>query len=140
MQASDGTITLEAALPILRKSPKVIARLKRVFKGIQFAEVARMLEQGAFEGDTGDALYNFFQDEIPNNAVVRWQGAIPGADFDYPAQIREYFGVFYVWALEYDKVGYFVTESDASTYIYGNWDIVKVGGIDENLLSSDAVD
>jgi hypothetical protein len=128
MEAADGTIDLEATLSILGKSPKVIARLRKQFKGARFAEVAHMLEQGKFEGDTGDALHDFFLDEIPNEAVVRWEGAIPGAEFDFPVGVYEYFGIFYVWALEYDKVGYFETEADAKAYIYGNWDVVKDGG------------
>lgn len=140
MEAANGTIDLEATLPILGKGPKVIARLKEQFKGDRFAEVARMLKLGKFEGDTGDALHDFFLDEIPNEAVVRWEGAIPGAEFDFPVGVYEYFGVFYVWALEYDKVGYFETEADAKAYILGNWDIVKEGDEDVEVADSETAE
>ena len=140
MEAADGTIDLEATLSILGKNTKVIARLRRQFKGVRFAEVTRMLVQGKFEGDIGDTLYNFLLDEIPNKAVVRWRGAIPGTEFDFPVSVYEYFGVFYVWALEHDRVGYFESEAEAKGYIFGNWDVVQVDADDRKIVDSGNAD
>jgi hypothetical protein len=44
---------------------------------------------------------------------------------EYPVEIQDYEGVHIVWALEYDRVGYFLNVDDAKAYIFCEWDGVR---------------
>ena len=86
-----------------------------------------MLRSGKVQGDLGNEIYDFFLDEIESKYKSVWQGELydpeepDNPDRIYPIGINEYEGVFYVWALEYDNAGYFLSEEAACNYAFKNW-------------------
>jgi hypothetical protein len=90
-----------------------------------------MIRRGELTGNVGDNVNDFFLDEIANEAEVVWSGTIydpedeDNPDTNYPVGIRGYCGVFFVWALDYDDSGYFLSREDALQYVTGNWDNVR---------------
>ena len=124
-QARHGTVTLEAAGPVLSRSAAVQATLNDALTGPDIAAALAMLQAGSLEGDLGAEVHDLLVDAIENDSTVVWDGTIPGSEFDFPVQVNSFGGVFYVWAIEYDKVGYFLSKSDAVDYIYGSWEEVR---------------
>lgn len=85
-----------------------------------------MMLEGRFSGDSGDDLHDFLLDAIVNDSTTAWSGLINSGDEDWPINVQEYFGVFYVWSMEYDNVGYFLSKEDALSYVFSEgWDVRK---------------
>lgn len=123
-----GGVELETALRGLVKSKRACARL-RMSLGLKLSTLAiKTLADNTLEGDLRDAVYSFFKDEIFNESHPVWNGLLidpndeDNPDSQFPISIREYEGVFYVWAPEYGPRGYFLKRSDAEMFISCNWD------------------
>lgn len=118
-------VSLEGTLRTLAGNKMMLRLLGAQFSDAELASVLTMMRAGKFEGELGDRLYDFLIDELVNECTVVWEGLIPGAEDDYPVCVYSYAGVFHVWALEYDRVGYFLSRDDAMDYVYMNWDEVR---------------
>lgn len=118
-QGHQGTVTLEAAGPVLARSRSVQALLAKKLNPQDLLAALNMLKSGLLEGDLGESVHDMLVDAIENDAKIVWEGVIPGSGF--PVNVQSYGGVFCVWAMEYDKVGYFLLQSSAVDYIHGNW-------------------
>ena len=78
----------------------------------------------------GDGVHDHFSDEIMNEAKTVWEGELHDPENDnpdtiFPIGINEYEGVFYVWALEYDDIGYFLSKDAAVNYADSNWENIR---------------
>lgn len=83
-----------------------------------------MMRTGKLSGEVGDDLHDFFIDAIVNDSSTAWSGLINSSGEDWPIKVQEYFGVFYVWAMEYDNVGYFLSREDALSYVFSEgWEV-----------------
>jgi hypothetical protein len=130
-QAGEDTVMLEAAGPVLARNETVQELLRRSFNTSDVVDALDMLSSGALNGDLGAEVHDLLVDAIENDSRTVWTGAIPGSEFDFPVHVQTFGGVFYVWALEYDKVGYFLSTSAAVDFIKSNWELVEereVGG------------
>jgi hypothetical protein len=120
-----GTCTLEAAGLVLAQSEEVLATLQATFNASECAAALDLLRSGALVGQFGAEVHDLLVDAIENESRVVWEGVIPGTEFDFPVHVKSFGGVFFVWAMEYDNVGYFRAERDAVGYIRGNWHGVR---------------
>ena len=84
-----------------------------------------MMRKGKLTGALGIDVHDYLVDEIGNESRTVWNGLIPATHDTYPVDVNEYAGVFYVWAMEYDDVGYFLSLDAAKGYVYGNWEGVE---------------
>lgn len=124
-QARHGTVTLEAAGPVLARSRAVRATLRNTLNEPDVSAALAMLKSGSLVGDLGAEVHDQLADAIGNESKVVWEGSIPGSEFDFPVQVKSFGGVFYVWAMEYDDVGYFLSREAAVDYIRASWDGVR---------------
>ncbi len=122
---SDGTVTLDTALPVLVKSNKLQRILRKEFGSSKADMMISMMWKGVFSGDVGNELHDFLVDQINNESEIKWKGLILGSEDnegdDYPVMIYGYHGIFRVWALEFDSVDFFLHFADAKTYVYREW-------------------
>lgn len=122
-----GGIDLDQALLVLMKSKLALRRLEEHLGPDHYTEFQRLYRDGVLEGDLADQAHDFFSDEIVNEAKPVWSGELfnpnepDDKDQRYPIHIYEYEGVFYVWDLEYDPMGYFLTKADAEACMHFNW-------------------
>ena len=106
------------------------ARLLEILGPIDGVSAVEMIKFGELAGDVGDRVHDFFSDEIDNEAETIWSGTAcdpddqENSDTNFPIGVSEYCGVFFVWALEYDNAGYFLSQKDAMQYIMGTHDYV----------------
>ena len=118
-----GAIPLEGILNILWESTKIHTALISRLGSAQGNVAIGMLKDGELSGLLGDEVYDFLSDEIENESVVVWGGYTfdPNEPLDsnmhFPINIMMYAKVYYVFALEYDNVGYFRSKSAAKSYI-----------------------
>ena len=126
-----GAVELEGILSTIRQSKHACDRLMKVI-GIDRGQFAvNKLRNGILTGDLGAEIHDFFLDEIENEAKTVWKGIIYNPDDEdnpdtwFSVGINEYYGVFYVWAIDYDNFGYFLSLEDAKSFAFGNWDNVK---------------
>ncbi len=105
---SDGTVTLEEALPVLVKSKKLLSILRKEFGLSKAKVIISMMREGAFSGDVGDELYVFLIDQIHNESETMWNGVSMASDNEYAIGINGYCGIYYVWEVEMDEVGFFL--------------------------------
>jgi hypothetical protein len=118
-------IELSKTLPTLAANESLRAALVKEFGAAIAAEMAAMLDAGKFDGESGITLHDYLLDALINDYDIVWSGTTKGCDGDYPVYVSCRFGIYCVWALEYDTVGYFLTLDDAKSYIYGTWDDVS---------------
>jgi hypothetical protein len=114
MDKGIGSVTIEEALPKLAKS-KTAQEALRSSLG---EEAVKMLLSGTLEGDLGDSICDFFDDEILNSSETAWTGKLAGS---YPIGINKYEGVYYVWSVDYWNTGYFLSKKAAKDFISMNW-------------------
>jgi hypothetical protein len=119
-------VDLEGTLLKLAKSDLFQATLSKEFGSPMAQTMRAMMLEGRFSGDSGDDLHDFLLDAIVNDSTTAWSGLINSGDEDWPINVQEYFGVFYVWSMEYDNVGYFLSKEDALSYVFSEgWDVRK---------------
>lgn len=128
---SFGAVELQDILPLLAKSERACDALRDSLGSDRGSLAVEMFRSRKAEGDLENEIYDFFLDEIENEAEPVWEGELydpedpENPDGIYPIGINEYEGVFYVWALEYDNAGYFLSEEAASNYAFMNWDNIR---------------
>jgi hypothetical protein len=117
-------VDLEGALTKLAESEALEYILAKEF-GRPVAQAMRtMMRTGKLSGEVGDDLHDFFIDAIVNDSSTAWSGLINSSGEDWLIKVQEYFGVFYVWAMEYDNVGYFLSREDALSYVFSEgWEV-----------------
>jgi len=125
-----GATDLSGVLKKLGSNRHACARLLESLGPIDGVSAVEMIKLGELAGDVGDSVYDFFLDEIENEAETIWSGTVcdpddqENSDTNFPIGVSEYYGVFFVWALEYDNAGYFLSQKDAMQYIMGTHDYV----------------
>lgn len=126
-----GASEMEGILKVLGKSEHACARLQSALEPEDRTAGIEMLRRGELIGSTGAFIHDFFLDEIENEARDVWSGTLfnpedeHNPDTSYPVGIREYCGVYFVWALEHDNAGYFLSRDEALFYVMGNWSHVR---------------
>lgn len=126
--SSSDCVTLAAASKVLAKSRAVQALLKKSIGATRLPDALMLMKAGTLEGDLGAYIHNLLVDAIDNDAKVVWSGLIRQPHDDYPIQVNEFHGVFWVWAMEYDSVGYFLNKQVAISYANSNWEVEEDEG------------
>jgi hypothetical protein len=108
-------------LPTLAKNKKVQGLLRKEWGAERLKSILAMMRAGKLEGSLGNEIHDFFLDEISNEAKTAWSGSAKGSFGPYPVEIKEYGGVYFVWAQEFDRVGYFLDIEAAKSYVDQNW-------------------
>lgn len=119
---SSDTVDLAEACKVLAQSKSVQTLLKEQVGRDSYADALELMKAARLDGDLGATVHDFFLDAIINDATTVWSGFIHDANDDWPVMVKEYHGVFWVSALEYDPVGYFLDSDSAISYIRTNWD------------------
>lgn len=132
---SSETVGLAEACKVLAKSDYVQALLKEQVGSNGYVEALRLMKAGNLDGDLGATVHDFFLDAIQNDATTIWSGFIHDENDDWPVNVNEYHGVFWVSALEYDPVGYFLNSKSAIVYARSAWENVYEDGEDPEKLS-----
>ena len=134
-----GAIPLEGVLNTLRESTKIHAALISRLGSVQGNVAIGMLKDGDLSGLLGYEVYAFLSDEIENEAVAVWGGYTfdPNEPLDinmhFPVNIMMYEKVYYVFAFEYDNVGYFRSKSAAKSYIdFEYFDLNEMPGFEHS--------
>lgn len=117
-----GSDSLEAVLPILVKSSRASSGLLQVIGEENAKSAFEMMSAGKLEGRLGDEIHDFFLDEIVNESESVLVAEIIDTDNVYPITVHEFEGVFFVWSLEEDPVGYFTSFEKAKEFALSNWD------------------
>lgn len=125
---SSDTVELNQACKVLAKSRSVQALLKKEVGIKDFKNALALMKAGDLEGDLGATVHDLFLDIIVNQATTIWSGFIHNDSDNWPVHVNEYHGVFWVWALESDPVGYFLDKSSAISFARTNWDNVYEDG------------
>lgn len=120
-------VGLDAVCQVLVRSQAVLALLKDSFEAVEFDEVVGLMQVGKLEGDLSGDLENLLEDEIGNNFDVVWSGIIRQPHDDYSIEVREYQGVFWVKAAEYDREAYFLDKDSAIAFAKSNWEVSEEG-------------
>lgn len=118
-------VDLLSAGATLAESPAVRELLEKSLGEDTAAAAISMLQSAKLDGDLGATVHDLLVDAIENESDVVWDGLIPGNEFDFPVQVSAYGGVYYVWALESDNMGYFLTLEDAVDYVHSSWNGAK---------------
>ena len=125
-----GATDLTGVLKKLGSNRHACARLLESLGPIDGVSAVEMSKLGKLTGDVGDCAHDFFSDEIENEAETIWSGTVcdpddqENSDTNFPIGVSEYCGVFFVWALEYDNAGYFLSQKDAMQYLMGTHNYV----------------
>ncbi len=125
MNTPRGAVPFEGTLANLSQSLRVMNRLRRQFTTEQVLEVMGMLMREKLEGDLGEAAQDFLQDDMFNEAQVHWEGLVDAGHDHYPVHIKEYGGAFFVWAVDYEPHGFFLTFGAARDWVFRNWESVS---------------
>ena len=126
----DATDLSGEILKRLGSNRHACARLLESLGPIDGVSAVEMIKLGKLTGDVGGCAHDFFSDEIENEAEDVWSGTLydpvdeENVDTHFPIGISEYCGVFFVWALEYDNAGYFLSQKDAMQYLMGTHNYV----------------
>jgi hypothetical protein len=127
-QESPDCIDLGAACKVLVESTAVQALVKKKVGEKHLPAAMALMKAGKLEGPLGDKLHDFLSDTIENKSDAVWSGLIPQEDDEYPVNVMAFHGVFWVQAMEYDPIGYFLSEDDAVSFTRSNWDDVYEEG------------
>ena len=125
-----GATDLSGVLKKLGSNRHACARLLESLGPTDGVSAVEMIKLGKLTGDVGDCAHDFFSDEIENEAETIWSGTVcdpddqENSDTNFPIGVSEYCGVFFVWALEYDNAGYFLSQKDAMQYLMGTHNYV----------------
>lgn len=127
-QCSSDCVDLNAACIVLAKSRSVQALIKMSVGSGDFPVALRMMKAGTLDGLLGAKIHDLLVDTILNESVPIWIGYIHQPHDDYPVRVFEYHSIFWVWALEYDPMGYFLNKESALAFPIGNWENVYEEG------------
>ena len=125
---SSDTVDLAEACKVLAKSRAVQALLKEEVGSSCYREALQMMKLGNLSGDLGASVHDLIANTIDSDATTVWSGFIYQDHEKWTVRVNEYHGVFWVWAVESDPVGYFLDESAAISFARSNWDNVYEDG------------
>jgi predicted ATPase len=125
---SAETVDLAEACKTLARSQTVQALLKKEVGSENYPAALELMKAGTLDGDLGATVHDLFIDTIVNEATTVWSGFIRDENDDWPVRVNEYQGVFWVFALEIDPVGYFLNAESAISFARMNWDDVYESG------------
>ena len=128
-QESSSCVDLNKVCTVLAKISSVQVLVEKEVGAKDFPTALHLMKLGDLQGELGATIYNFLDDEIENESTQVWSGLIDG---EYPVHVNEYHGVYWVWAMEYDSVGYFLDEATAVSYVELNWDNVCEDGTERD--------
>jgi hypothetical protein len=131
-QGSSDCVQLSAACVVLSESRAVQAMVKKAVGAKDFPAALALMKAGKLEGDLGDTIHDLLFDAIENEATAVWSGFIHHPHDDYSINVNEYHGVYWVYAMEFDPVGYFLDEDSAVAFARSNWENVYEVGEDPN--------
>ena len=132
---SSDTVDLAAACRVLAQIKSVQTLLKEQVGSDCYAEALKLMKAGNLDSDLGETLHDFFIDAIRNDATTIWAGFIHDENDDWPVHVNEYHGVYWVSALEFDPIGYFLNSDSAIAYARTAWDNVYEDGEDPKKLN-----
>jgi hypothetical protein len=121
-----------SALWQLARSTHLRKRIREEFGVDRAKRMTRMMDEGEFEGDDGDALHDFLIDGISNDAVLVWETVSVDSYYDnpeweWPIYITRFHGVYEVQSPECDPAGIFDSLEEAKSYVYSNWANARPG-------------
>lgn len=125
---SSDTANMAEACKVLAKSRAVQELLKDEVGSERYPEVLKLMKAGKLDSDLGATVHDLFLDTIVNQATTVWSGFIHNDSDNWPVRVNEYHGVFWVWAVESDPVGYFLDKASAISFARTNWDNVHTDG------------
>ncbi len=125
---SSNTVDLAEACKVLAESRSVQVLLQEEVGSEIYPEALKLMKTGKLDSDLGATVHDLFLDTIVNQATTVWSGFIRNDSDDWPVRVNEYHGVFWVWAVESDPVGYFLDEASAISFARTNWDNVYKDG------------
>jgi hypothetical protein len=125
---SSDTVDLAEACKVLAKSRSVQAHLKEEVGSAHYREALQMMKSGSLNGDLGASVHDLLANMIDSNAATVWSGFIYQDHEKWTVHVNEYHGVFWVWAVESDPVGYFLDKPSAISFARTNWDNVYEDG------------
>lgn len=127
-QSSSDCVQLGAACVVLSKSRAVQALVKNVVGAKDFPIALALMKTGKLEGKLGDTINDLLSDAIKNYATPVWTGFIHHPHGDYPLVVNEYHAVYWVHAIEFDPIGYFLDRDSAVAFACSNWENVYEDG------------
>lgn len=116
MEHRGGCDTLQEVCPVLARKRVVQEMVKKEVGEQDYPAAIALMKQGTLEGDLGAKIHDLLSDAIRNDADVVWDGVMPGSEENYPIRVNAYCGVYWIWAMEYDPVGYFTDKRYAISY------------------------
>jgi hypothetical protein len=125
---SSDCVDLAEACKVLAKNHSVQTFLKKEVGSVKYPEALELMKAGRLDGNLGATVHDLFIDIIVNQATTVWSGFIHNDSDDWPIRVNEYHGVFWVWAVESDPVGYFLDADPAISFARSNWDNVYEDG------------
>ncbi len=123
-------VDLQGSLATLARSREFLSRLRAEFSEEEYRRALEALASDRLEGSFGARLHDFLVDEIHNESTTAWSSHIFDPDDEededrhFPIWINDYRGVYFVQALEYDPVGYFLSLNDAVGFARSSWENV----------------
>lgn len=127
-QGSSDCVQLAAACVVLSKSSLVQALVKKSVGAKDFPTALALMKTGKLEGNIGGSVHDLLTDTIQNESTKVWAGFIHHPHDDYSLVVNEYHGVYWVHAIEYEPVGYFLDEDSAVAFARSNWENVYEDG------------
>jgi hypothetical protein len=124
MEKGWGCVDLQEAAKRLARSSVVREFVKSKVGEERFPEAIRLMKAGTLDGDIGATIDALLGDSIRNDATEVWSGRIEDTYDNFPLHVYGYHGVYWVWTIDYDPVGYFTNKKSAIAYAFSNWDNV----------------
>jgi len=115
-QGSSYCVDLDAACKVLVRSVAVQALVRTKVGDQNYPAALALMKAGRLEGDLGANVHDLLTDEILNEASGVWSGVIRQPHDDYPITVNGFHGVYWVWAMEHDPVGYFLNKRTAISF------------------------
>jgi hypothetical protein len=120
-KASSECVDFQAAVCVLANSP-IVQSLVRNTVGLDKLNAAlTLMKSGQLDGELGSIVHDLLIDAIDNESEQVWSGIIRTPHDDYPVNVNYFHGVYWVWAMEYDPVGYFLDEGAAVDFASSEW-------------------
>ena len=124
-KASQDCVDLAAACKVLARSEKAQLLVKSEVGAAHLDDALKLMESGTLEGPLGAEIHDLFVDKINNDSQTVWSAVIRGSHDEYPVCVYGYEGVYWAWAMEYSRVGYFLDPEKAVAFARSEWDVTE---------------
>ena len=115
-QRSSSCVALDDTCVVLAKSRVVQDLVKQEVGEQDYPAAIALMKLRKLDGELGAKVQDLLVDAIRNDAGVVWDGLMGGAEDSFPIRVNAYHGVYWIWAMEYDPVGYFLNKRTAISY------------------------